>query len=119
MLPVLWLICAAFALVASPAAAQTEGSAAALLPACRLYVQQAAQGQRLRLERGVCLGTVETVLLLHRPLRSFYRFCPPSQVTLLEAVRTVVTFAETNKDFDRPLHEFAIEAYQNKWPCKE
>jgi hypothetical protein len=62
---------------------------------------------------------VETVLLLHRPLRSFYRFCPPNQVTLLDGLKTVVTFADTNKDVDRPLHEFAIEAFQNKWPCKE
>lgn len=103
----------------APAATPQEGSAAALLPACRLYVQQGAGGQRLRLERGVCIGTVETVLVLHRPLRSSFRFCPPREVTLLDAVQTVVTFADGNKDTDRPLHEFAIEAFQTRWPCQD
>lgn len=116
---VYWFVSIGIALAAAilPAAAQTEGSAASLLPACRLYVQEEDRGQRLRLERGVCIGTIETVLLLHRPLRSFYRFCPADQITLLEAVKTVVTFAERNKELDRPLHEFAIEAFQQRWPC--
>jgi hypothetical protein len=109
----------ALAAVTGPAAAQTEGSAASLLPACRLYVQEEDRGQRLRLERGVCIGTVETVLLLHRPLRSFYRFCPPDRITLLEAVRTVVTFAGSNKEIQRPFYEFAIEALQQRWPCAD
>ncbi len=119
MRPVLCLLGLALAAAASPAASQQEGSAAALLPACRLYVQHAAQGQRLRLERGVCIGTVETVLLLHRPLRSTFRFCPPREVTLLDAMRTVAMFADINKDYDRPLYEFAIEAFQHRWPCKD
>jgi hypothetical protein len=119
MHPVLRLLGLALAISASPAAAQQEGNAGALLPACRLYVQQGIKGERLRLERGVCIGTVETVLLLHRPLRSAYRFCPPGQITLLEAVKTVVAFAETTKDDDRPFHEFALEAFQIKWPCKD
>ena len=93
MRPVPWLVGLAFIVLAAPAAAEAPESAAVLLPACRLYVQSADQGQRLRLERGVCIGTTETVLRLHRPLRAAYRFCPPSRVTLLEAVRTVVTFA--------------------------
>ncbi len=80
---------------------------------------QGLKGDRLRLERGVCLGTVETILVLHRPLRSAYRFCPPGQITLLEAVRTVVTLADKTKDYGRPFHEFAIEAFQTRWPCKE
>ena len=119
MHPVVPFLAAALAFAASPAVAQQEGSAGALLPACRLYVQQGVKGDRLRLERGVCLGIVETVLLLHRPLRSAYRFCPPGQMTLLEAMRTVAGFAESSKDFDRPLHEFAIEAFQTRWPCKD
>jgi hypothetical protein len=59
------------------------------------------------------------VLLLQRPLRAFYRFCPPGQLTLLEAVRTVVNFSAANKDLDRQLHEFAIEAFQQRWPCAD
>jgi hypothetical protein len=118
---VYWLVSIGIALAAAtlPAAAQPEGSAASLLPACRLYVQEEVRGQQLRFERGVCIGTVETVLLLHRPLRSLYRFCPPSQITLLEAVKTVVTFAGINKELDRPLHELAIEAFQQRWPCTD
>ncbi|HEX2552546.1 MAG TPA: Rap1a/Tai family immunity protein [Microvirga sp.] len=104
---------------AAAGAAPAEGSAAALLPACRLYVAQAARGDRLRLERGVCIGTVETVLLLHRPLRAAYRFCPPRQVTLLDAMRIVVAFADRDREAERSLHEVAIEAFQDKWPCQD
>ncbi len=103
----------------TPAAAAGPESAAYLLPACRLYVRAADQGQRLRLERGVCIGTTETVLRLHRELRAAYRFCPPDQVTLKVAVQTVVAFAGNDKDLDLPLHELAIRAFQQKWPCEE
>ena len=121
MQPVYWLASLGIALAAAilPTGTQAQGGAASLLPACRLYVQEGVRGQQLRFERGVCVGTVETVLLLHRPLRSFYRFCPPGQITLLEAVKTVVTFAATNKELDRPLHELAIEAFQQRWPCTD
>ena len=102
--------------LALPAAGAPE-STASLLPACRLYVQSADQGQRLRLERGVCIGTIETVLRLHRELRAAYRFCPPEQLTLKTAVETVVVFAGTRKSLDAPLYELAIQAYQQKWPC--
>jgi hypothetical protein len=119
--PVYWLASLGIALAAAilPTGTQAEGGAASLLQACRLYVQDEVRGQRLRLERGVCIGTIETVLLLQRPLRAFYRFCPPGQLTLLEAVRTVVNFSAANKDLDRQLHEFAIEAFQQRWPCTD
>ena len=114
---VLWPVtCALTALLSSAAAAAPE-SAALLLPACQLYLQSADQGQRLRLERGVCIGTIETVLLLHRELRAAYRFCPPDQVTLKEAVQTVAAFAGSRHNLDRPLYALAIEAFQQKWPC--
>ena len=104
--------------LATPAAVAAPESAAFLLPACRVYVQSADRGERLRLERGVCLGTIETVLRLHRQLRAAYQFCPPRQVTLLTAVQTVVAFAEGRRDLDQPLHALAIEAFQQTWPCK-
>ncbi len=114
---VLWLISWALAALLPSAAAAAPETAASLLPACRLYLQSADQGQRLRLERGVCIGTTETVLRLHRELRAAYRFCPPDQVTLEAAVQTVVAFAGSGQDLDRPLYALAIEAFQQKWPC--
>lgn len=114
---VLSLLCA-LGVCASPVAAQAPESAAALIPACRLYLQSADKGQRLRLERGVCIGTAETVLRLHRELRAANRFCPPQQVTLKAAVETVVVFAATRKGLDASLHELAIQAFQQKWPCE-
>jgi Rap1a immunity proteins len=103
----------------SPAQAhgQKAENATFLLPACQLYLRDAASGQRLRLERGVCIGVIETVLRIHRRLRAAYGFCPPDQVTLATAVRTVVEFARARGNLDRPLHELAIEAFQSKWPC--
>ena len=112
-----WLIGLATAVLASHAGAETGASAAFLLPACRLYLQSADQGQRLRLERGVCIGTTETVLRLYRELRAGSSFCPPDQVTLEAAVRTVVDFTKGRSDLDRPLAGIAIEAFQQKWPC--
>jgi hypothetical protein len=88
------------------------------MPACQLYLQSADRGQRLRLERGVCIGTVETVLRLRGELRAAYRFCPPQQITLKTAVETVVVFAATRKGLDASLHELAIQAFQQKWPCE-
>jgi hypothetical protein len=99
-------------------AAQAPESAAALIPACRLYLQSADKGQRLRLERGVCIGTAETVLRLHRELRAANRFCPPQQVTLRTAIEAVVAFARPRQDLGQPLHVLAIEAFKERWPCK-
>jgi hypothetical protein len=31
----------------------------------------------------------------------------------------VVNFSAANKDLDRQLHEFAIEAFQQRWPCAD
>jgi hypothetical protein len=104
-------------LTMSPAPAQTGESATFLLPACQLYLRSTDSGQRLRLERGVCIGVTETVLRLHRRLRAAYDFCPPKQVTLETAVRTVVEFTRSRTDLDRPLYELAIEAFQRRWPC--
>ncbi len=112
-----WLIGLILAALPSHAGAQDGASAAFLLPACRLYLQSADQGQRLRLERGVCIGTTETVLRLHRELRAGSSFCPPDQVTLEAAVRTVVDFTKGRRDLDRPLAGIAVEAFQQKWPC--
>ena len=85
-----WLIGLVTAVLVSHAGAETGASAAFLLPACRLYLQNADQGQRLRLERDVCIGTTETVLRLHRERRAGSSVCPPDQVTLEAAVRTEV-----------------------------
>ncbi len=118
MRALLWFLGLALAASTSEAAPQDPASAAYLLPACRLYLQSADRGQRLRIERGVCIGTVETVLRLHRELRAAYSFCPPNQMTLETAVQTVVTFTEGRKDLDRPLFALAVEAFQQKWPCE-
>ena len=113
-----WLVGLALGAWASLASTQEPGSAALLLPACRVYVQSADRGERLRLERGVCLGTIETVLRLQQQLRAAYQFCLPQQVTLLTAVETVVSFADGRRDLDQPLHALAIEAFQQEWPCE-
>jgi hypothetical protein len=102
---------------AVPAAAQDGSSASFLLPACRLYLQSEVRGSRLLLERGVCLGTIETVLRMHRELSASAPFCPPGQVTLETAVRVVVDFAQARQDLERPLAELALAAYRQKWPC--
>jgi hypothetical protein len=114
---VVGFLCLALSATAPAAAEKDPASAAYLLPACRLYLQVADRGERLRLERGVCIGTTETVLRLHRQLRAGSSFCPPDRVTLETAVRAVVAFAEGRSDLDRPLLELAIEGFQQKWPC--
>jgi hypothetical protein len=63
------------------------------------------------------LGTVETVLRMHRELSASAAFCPPGQVTLEAAVRVVVDFAQSRQDLERPLAELALAAYRQKWPC--
>ena len=114
---VVGFLCLALSATAPAAAEKDSASAAYLLPACRLYLQVADRGERLRLERGVCIGTTETVLRLHRQLRAGSSFCPPDRVTLETAVRAVVAFTEGRSDLDRPLSELAIEGFQQKWPC--
>lgn len=102
---------------ASSARAQDGSRASFLLPACRLYLQTELRGSRLLLEKGACLGTIETVLRLHRDLSASASFCPPPQLTLETAVRVVVDFAQPGQDLERPLVELALEAYRQKWPC--
>jgi hypothetical protein len=86
-----------------PGQAQEGASAVFLLPACRLYLQSEVRGSRLLLERGVCLGTIETVLRLHRNLSVSESFLPPPQVTLETATRVVVDFARSRQQLQRPL----------------
>jgi hypothetical protein len=100
-----------------PAEAQDGSSASFLLPACRLYLQSEVRGSRLLLERGVCVGTVETVLRLHREFSAAASFCPPPQVTLETAVRVVTDYAQPHLDLERPFVELALEAYRQRWPC--
>jgi hypothetical protein len=100
-----------------PAEAQDGSSASFLLPACRLYLQSEVRGSRLLLERGVCVGTVETVLRLHRKFSAATSFCPPPQVTLETAVRVVTDYAQPHLDLERPFVELALEAYRQRWPC--
>ncbi len=50
------------AALASHTSAENGASAALLLPACRLYLQNPDRGQRLCLKRGVCIRAVETML---------------------------------------------------------
>jgi hypothetical protein len=104
--------------LASAGAAATPDSAATLLPACRQYLESDDQDQRLRLERGFCDGTAGTVLRLHRELRAAYRFCPPQQVNLKAAIEVLVGFADQRKDLRVPLHALALEAFQERWPCR-
>jgi Rap1a immunity proteins len=113
----LWIAALAAVHSVSSAGAQDGASAGFLLPACRLYLQSEARGSRLLLERGVCLGTVETVLRIHRELSASVSFCPPPRVTLDTAVRVVVEFVQSRDNLERPLAELALEAYRQKWPC--
>ena len=117
MRPLLWLAGLLLIQSASLARAQDGASAAFLLPACRLYLQSEIRGSRLLLERGVCLGTLETVLRLHGKLSASSSFCPPPRVTLESAVRVVVNFARSRQDLDGPLMDLALEAYRREWPC--
>src|SRR5262245_50711746 len=93
-------------------------SAKAVIPACQAWL--ATTDGRGRMpgifeirDQGYCIGVIEGLMLADS------ESCPPSPVTLAQAVRVVLSYIET-----RPaqMHEdfklLSIQAMRAAWPCR-
>jgi hypothetical protein len=70
--------------------------------------------------QGVCIGIVYAIRQISDQFPSHLRFCPPSDVGLLQLLHTAT--AHINAQPDRPGEDFitlAIESYRNTWPCEK
>jgi hypothetical protein len=70
--------------------------------------------------RGVCAGTVNTLMLSGPVYPAGGRFCPPSNAPVNQGVRVVVSYMDRHPG---ELHEqfiiLAHQAMREAWPCKD
>ena len=99
-------------LQASAASAQV-GSGNDLLQACNANLAGIPEGNNF-----YCLGVVTTVLQLQSKLDEQDKFCPPSQISVQQAVRVIVKFLNSNPE---ALHlkasTLTVSALKQAWPC--
>jgi Rap1a immunity proteins len=130
-MPRLWTVAlalTAIALASQGHAEENRGSAAYLLPLCRTwldlaendwaFLQNMGKTEPARLAAaGVCVGAVFGVL---EDLRSIKLTCPPSDITNLQLIRTVLS--EVEKHPDRMKENFVMRvrvAMVKAWPCRK
>jgi hypothetical protein len=93
------------------------------LPACEKFVIDPSM-RNLSLtegaEVGVCTGVVGTLWGVRDFLIDKYRFCPPENVTVLDATKVLIAF-HTSRSKRPQLDDVRLEAllaFKSKWPCK-
>jgi hypothetical protein len=116
--PKLIFVLVALLALEPPAIAQELPNASTaewIMPGCRGLV---GTGDANDLRRGICAGSIGTLLFLGDALPDDYRVCRPRGAVLDDAVRIVVTHIERQP---RRLHEnfngLAMEALSAAWPC--
>jgi Rap1a immunity proteins len=104
-------------LVGSGALAQSAdlSSGNSYLAGCQRFISKASDNS---FSQGTCAGAVAAQLFDSRFLPPEMKSCPPSEVSVSQGVRVVVTYLEANP---QRLHEsfqsLAILAFRTAWPC--
>ena len=96
-------------------------SANKLMPACRNFAADSkyAEGDANYFSQGVCVGTVETLVLVGPALKNGGA-CAPRGSTTAQAVRVVVQYIDNQPGRQHENFKvLAYEALQAAWPCKK
>jgi hypothetical protein len=71
--------------------------------------------------QGMCVGMIDAIDFVAReypPEEQDYRSCPPSDVTLKQAVQVVVSYIDARRErMKEDFKKLAIEAIHDAWPC--
>jgi|SRR5262245_28586654 len=69
--------------------------------------------------RGVCVGTVTTLVATAEAIGTTTGVCRPEQATISQQVRVVVTYIDARPNrFHEDLRVLSMEALRDAWPCK-
>ena len=107
-------IAAALALLGhqSALAQKDTGSANYMMVGCHDGV---SGRNREHFVQGLCAGNIQAILYLGRA----NNVCPPSGVTMGQALRVVVAYIDQlPARLHEPFAELALEALQQAWPCR-
>jgi hypothetical protein len=116
------IVALAVSLQTSSAVAQVDlGTARHLTAECQRVVDnRPLNSTDEAVLQGVCIGIVYTIRQMSDQLSSHLRFCPPSEVGLLQLLQTAT--AHISAQPDRSGEDFitlAIESYRATWPCEK
>jgi hypothetical protein len=92
----------------------------AMMASCRAFVDRhKPHDAEAAFKEGVCAGVVETVMRLAPGMNATFRFCPPREATLAQALPVLVEFIEADpKMLKYDLRDVASLAFRRTWPCQ-
>lgn len=105
-------------LAASQAAAQDLTTGNGHYVACKSFADRVAGGDAFM--RGVCAGTVNTLVLSGPFYPAAGRFCPPKTAPVNQAVKVVVSYMDKHpEELHQSFFMIAHQALKAAWPCTE
>jgi hypothetical protein len=104
-----------------PAGAEDDlGSGTFMLPACKGFATRQVSKEPSQFTQGICVGTVDTLLVAGHYFASERRFCAPESVTVGQAIRVAVEYLDAHPELlHRKFKELATISFHAAWPCKE
>jgi len=86
-----------------------------LYQGCKAAVTRQMPTETLKIHAGICLGIVNTVIVLH----GGELICPPANVSTDQTIMMLVKYMEDNPDkLNYPLSFLAEDFFTNTWTCK-
>jgi hypothetical protein len=117
----LFLMMIASAALALPDVAYAQAgpfSGHVLLPGCRAFVNESQPTLEDAVQRGVCAGFVSAALSYWNVFDEAHRFCPPTGVSLSEAMTVVIRVLEARPDLMQRDLRFLVPVFMREaWPC--
>jgi hypothetical protein len=106
----------------SALAQEDKSSANYMLPYCRAAANnQAPTLTSDAIMQGMCVGIVDAidfVLSEFPPDEKEFSSCPPTDVTLKQALQVVITYIDARRErMNENFKTLAIEAIHDAWPC--
>jgi len=118
ILAVIASICFFFLYTASATAADV-GSANYMIEDCRIVASGATPQTDHMFQAGVCIGRIDALSDVAVRLEDKrYRSCRPTDVTIVQIAKVVVTYLDQNPArLHEPFNSLALEAFAHAWPC--
>jgi hypothetical protein len=86
-----------------------------LYQGCKASVTRQTSTEIFRIHAGICVGIVNTVIVLH----GGKMVCPPPNVSSDQTIMIMVNYLENNPDkLNYPLSVSAEYLFTNTWTCK-
>jgi hypothetical protein len=115
-------IATSLVLVNSALAQNDNYTANFMLPHCRAAANNQAPALTLdAVLQGMCVGIIDAIEYMMSefpPDEKEFSSCPPSDVTLKQAVQVVISYIDARPErMNENFKKLAIEAIHDAWPC--